>query len=195
MGEKVAKAYDPVDKLQQGAKIKEKGPPSPGLADKALNKIRTLPGGETAANVLEKTYKTLGSKAVRRAARIGGVAVSLVLNPTPVGVGLAALSLLAVAYNVGKETLEVKEDKRLDRKKKTLENIKANFEYVKQVELVVTTRIKIALNLKISWILNYLKCTKSQTFLSRKQHKNNIKGSIKFNTKYNIVSKKNLISR
>ena len=139
VGEKVAKAYDPVDKLQQGAKIKEKGPPSPGLADKALNKIRTLPGGETAANVLEKTYKTLGSKAVRRAARIGGVAVSLVLNPTPVGVGLAALSSSAVAYNIGKETLEVKEDKRLDRKKKTLENIKAN--YVKQAELVVTTRI------------------------------------------------------
>ncbi|XVN44120.1 MAG: hypothetical protein RCG16_00350 [Rickettsia hoogstraalii] len=26
VGEKVAKAYDPVDKLQQGAKIKEKGP-------------------------------------------------------------------------------------------------------------------------------------------------------------------------
>nr|WP_029374563.1 hypothetical protein [Rickettsia conorii] len=76
-----------------------------------------LPSGETAANVLEKTYKTLGSKAVRRAARIGGVAVSLVLNPTPV-VGLAALSLSTVAYNVGKETLEVKEDKRLDRKKK-----------------------------------------------------------------------------
>ncbi|WP_085065808.1 hypothetical protein [Rickettsia peacockii] len=78
----------------------------------------TLPGGETAANVLEKTYKTLGSKAVRRAARIGGVVVSLVLNSTPVGVGLAALSLSTVAYNVGKETLEVKEDKRLDRKKK-----------------------------------------------------------------------------
>ncbi len=98
--------------------MKEKGPPSPGLADKVLNKIMTLPSGETAANVLEKTYKTLGSKAVRRAARIGGVAVSLVLNPTPVGVGLAALSLSTVAYNVGKETLEVKEDKRLDRKKK-----------------------------------------------------------------------------
>nr|WP_238528559.1 hypothetical protein [Rickettsia honei] len=49
----------------------------------------TLPGGETAAKVLEKTYKTLGSKAVRRAARIGGVAVSLVLKPTPVlGLGL-----------------------------------------------------------------------------------------------------------
>ncbi|WP_230589409.1 amidophosphoribosyltransferase [Rickettsia rickettsii] len=35
-------------------------------------------------------------------------------------------------------------------------------------------------------ILTKAKWTKSQTFLSRKQHKNNIKGSIKFNTKYNI---------
>ncbi|MFY9590181.1 hypothetical protein OTR29_05475 [Rickettsia endosymbiont of Halotydeus destructor] len=138
VGEKVAKAYDPIDKLQQGAKIKEKGPPSAGLADKALNKIRTLPGGETTANVLKKTYKTLGSKAVRRTARIGGVMVSLALNPTPIGLGLAALSLSAVAYNVGKETLEVRADKRLDRKKETLENIKAN--YVKQVNLVVSTQ-------------------------------------------------------
>ncbi|MFA1688353.1 ComF family protein [Candidatus Rickettsia barbariae] len=39
-------------------------------------------------------------------------------------------------------------------------------------------------------ILTKAKWTKSQTFLPRKQHKNNIKGSIKFNTKYNIVSKK-----
>ncbi|WP_218460431.1 hypothetical protein [Rickettsia sp. TH2014] len=43
VGEKVAKAYDPVDKLQQGAKIKEKGPPSPGIVDKVLDKIKTLP--------------------------------------------------------------------------------------------------------------------------------------------------------
>ncbi len=138
VGAKVAKAYDPIDKLQQGAKIKEKGPRSPSLADKALNKIRTMPGAETAANVLEKTYKTLGSKAVKRTARIGGVMVSLALNPTPVGLGLAALSLSAVAYNVGKETLEVRADKHLDRKKETLENIKAN--YVKQVDLVVSTQ-------------------------------------------------------
>ncbi|CAK6518463.1 hypothetical protein [Rickettsia helvetica] len=45
VGEKVAKTYDPVDKLQQGAKIKEAGPPSPGVVDKVLDKIRTLPGG------------------------------------------------------------------------------------------------------------------------------------------------------
>lgn len=139
VGEKVAKAYDPVDKLQQGAKIKEKGPPSPGIADKVLDKIKTLPGAERAANVLETTYKTLGSKAVKRTAKIGGVMVSLALNPTPVGLGLAALSLSAIAYNVGKETLEVREDKHLDREKKTLENIKAN--YVKQAELVVATQI------------------------------------------------------
>lgn len=44
-------------------------------------------------------------------------------------------------------------------------------------------------------ILTKSKWTKTQTFLSRKQRKNNIKGSIKFNTKYNIVSKKNFISR
>lgn len=42
-------------------------------------------------------------------------------------------------------------------------------------------------------ILTKSKWTKSQTFLSRKQRKNNIKGSIKFNTKYNIVSKKILL--
>jgi len=125
--------------LQQGAKIKEKGPPSPGLADKALNKIRTMPGGETAANVLEKTYKTLGSKAVRRTARIAGITASLALNPTPVGLGLAALSLSAVAYNVGKETLEVRADKRLNRQKEILENIKAS--YVEQANLVVSTQI------------------------------------------------------
>lgn len=44
--------------------------------------------------------------------------VSLALNPTPVGLGLAALSLSAITYNVGKETLEVRADKHLDREKK-----------------------------------------------------------------------------
>ncbi|MCC8467424.1 MAG: hypothetical protein LN589_01585, partial [Rickettsia endosymbiont of Eriopis connexa] len=46
--------------------------------------------------------------------------------------GIAALSLSAVAYNVGQETLEVREDKHLDREKKL---------YVKQAELVVATQI------------------------------------------------------
>ncbi|GAA5252358.1 hypothetical protein [Candidatus Rickettsia kedanie] len=55
VGAKVAKAYDPVDKLQQGAKIKEKGTPSLGIADKVLDKIKTLSGAERAANVLETT--------------------------------------------------------------------------------------------------------------------------------------------
>ncbi|ABV75140.1 hypothetical protein A1C_04340 [Rickettsia akari str. Hartford] len=90
IGEKVTKAYDPVDKLQQGAKIKEKGTPNLGIADKVLDKIKTLPSAERAANVFETTYKTLGSKAVKRTAKIGSVMVSLVINPTPVGLGLAA---------------------------------------------------------------------------------------------------------
>ena len=42
-------------------------------------------------------------------------------------------------------------------------------------------------------ILIKSKWTKPQTFLSRKQRKNNIKYSIKFNTKYNIVGKKILL--
>ncbi|ABV75139.1 hypothetical protein A1C_04335 [Rickettsia akari str. Hartford] len=49
------------------------------------------------------------------------------------------LSLSVVAYDVVKETLEVREDKYLDKEKKTLENIKAN--YVKQAELVVAIQI------------------------------------------------------
>ncbi|WP_017208574.1 hypothetical protein [Rickettsia australis] len=53
----------------------------------------------------------MGSKAVKRTAKIGGVMVSLALNPTPVGLRLAAFSLSAIAYNVGKEILEVREDK------------------------------------------------------------------------------------
>ncbi|ABV75138.1 hypothetical protein A1C_04330 [Rickettsia akari str. Hartford] len=39
-------------------------------------------------------------------------------------------------------------------------------------------------------ILTKSRLDKSQTFRSRKQCKSNINGSIKFNTKYNIVSKK-----
>ncbi len=42
-------------------------------------------------------------------------------------------------------------------------------------------------------ILIKAKWTKSQTFLSRRQRKNNISGSIKFNTKYNIVDKRILL--
>lgn len=42
-------------------------------------------------------------------------------------------------------------------------------------------------------ILIKSKWTKAQTFLSRKQRKNNIKSSIKFNTKYNIAGKKVLL--
>ncbi|WP_232049153.1 hypothetical protein [Rickettsia asiatica] len=64
--------------------------------------------------------------------------MSLALNPTPVGLGLAALSLSAITYNVGKETLEVRADKHLDREKKTLENIKDN--YLKQVDLIINTQ-------------------------------------------------------
>ncbi len=42
-------------------------------------------------------------------------------------------------------------------------------------------------------ILIKAKWTKFQTFLSRRQRKNNISGSIKFNTKYNISGKKVLL--
>lgn len=42
-------------------------------------------------------------------------------------------------------------------------------------------------------ILIKSKWTKAQTFLSKKQRKNNINGSIKFNTKYNIIGKKILL--
>jgi len=42
-------------------------------------------------------------------------------------------------------------------------------------------------------ILIKSKWTKAQTFLSKKQRKNNISGSIKFNTKYNIVGKRILL--
>lgn len=91
VAEKTAKAADPLVKLNQGPKIKEKGSRSLEFADKALNKIRTMPGGETAANVLKKTYKTLGSKAVKRTARIGGIMASLALNPYS---GLALLHSL-----------------------------------------------------------------------------------------------------
>ncbi|WP_410526130.1 ComF family protein [Rickettsia endosymbiont of Gonocerus acuteangulatus] len=42
-------------------------------------------------------------------------------------------------------------------------------------------------------ILIKSKWTKAQTFLSKRQRKNNISGSIKFNTKYNILGKKILL--
>lgn len=121
----VSKAADPLDKVRKGGKIKEEGQHSPGLYDKALNKIRTsVPGGNTIADGLDKTYKVISSKGVKRMLKVGGAISSVALNPTPIGVGIAALSLTAVAYNVTKETLEVREDKKLDREKAALESIK-----------------------------------------------------------------------
>ncbi|WP_341795100.1 hypothetical protein [Rickettsia endosymbiont of Rhinocyllus conicus] len=121
----VSKAADPLDKARKGGKIKEEGQHSPGLYDKALNKIRTsVPGGNTIADGLDKTYKVISSKGTKRILKVGGAISSVALNPTPIGVGIAALSLTAVAYNVTKETLEVREDKKLDREKTALESIK-----------------------------------------------------------------------
>lgn len=108
----------------RGGKIKEEGPSSPGLYDKALNKIRTsVPGGNIIADGLDKTYKIVSSKGAKRILKVGGAISSVALNPTPIGVGIATLSL-AVAYNVTKETLEVREDKKLDKEKTALESIK-----------------------------------------------------------------------
>lgn len=121
----VSKAADPLDKARKGGKIKEEGQHSPGLYDKALNKIRTsVSGGNTIADGLDKTYKVISSKGTKRILKVGGAISSVALNPTPIGVGIAALSLTAVAYNVTKETLEVREDKKLDREKTALESIK-----------------------------------------------------------------------
>lgn len=121
----VSKAADPLDKARKGGKIKEEGQHSPGLYDKVLNKIRTsVPGGNTIADGLDKTYKVISSKGTKRILKVGGAISSVALNPTPIGVGIAALSLTAVAYNVTKETLEVREDKKLDREKTALESIK-----------------------------------------------------------------------
>lgn len=134
----LAKAVDPVDKLQQKGKIKEKGPESPGIYDKVLDKVKTLPGGVPVANAIDKTYNTLSSKAVKRGAKITGAVVSLAVNPTPIGLGIAALSLTSVAYGVVKETLEVREDKHLDNEKKSLEAIKHNKQ--EQIKLAINAR-------------------------------------------------------
>ncbi|HJD55943.1 MAG TPA: hypothetical protein LFW21_04840 [Rickettsia endosymbiont of Pyrocoelia pectoralis] len=145
VAEGLAKAADPFDKAQKGGKIKEEGKASPGLYDKALNKIRTsVPGGNTIADGLDKTYTVLSSKGVKRMVKVGGAISSVALNPTPIGVGIAALSLTAVAYNVTKETLEVRDDKKLDREKASLENIKVS----KQTQLskIVEAKENIAKN-------------------------------------------------
>lgn len=139
VAEGLARASDPFDKVQKGGKIKEEGKASPGLYDKALNKIRTsVPGGNTIADGLDKTYAVLSSKGVKRMVKVGGAISTVALNPTPIGVGIAALSLTAVAYNVTKETLEVRDDKKLDREKANLENIKVS----KQQQLVKVVEAK-----------------------------------------------------
>ncbi|HJD64872.1 MAG TPA: hypothetical protein LFW10_01750 [Rickettsia endosymbiont of Diachasma alloeum] len=61
-----SKAADPLDKARKGRKIKEEGPSSPGLYDKALNKIRTsVLGGNIIADGLDKTYVSNGSKMIQ----------------------------------------------------------------------------------------------------------------------------------
>ncbi|MGX6960878.1 MAG: hypothetical protein ACIPMY_06765 [Rickettsia endosymbiont of Pentastiridius leporinus] len=101
-----------------------------------------MPGGNTIADGLNKTYTVLSSKGTKRMVKIGGAITSVVLNPTPIGVGIAALSLTAVAYNVTKETIEVRDDKKLDREKTNLENIKINKE--KQLYNVLSAKENIA---------------------------------------------------
>lgn len=141
----LGKAAGPTDKLiNQKGKIKEEGARSPGLVDKAIDKIKTLPGGEATANVLDKTYKTLISKPVLRAAKAGGAIISMVVNPTPVGIVAGALSLSAIGFNVVKETLEVREGRHLNVEKKILENIKENKE--RQLYRVLSAKENIAKN-------------------------------------------------
>ncbi|MGX6960879.1 MAG: ComF family protein [Rickettsia endosymbiont of Pentastiridius leporinus] len=55
-----------------------------------------------------------------------------------------------------------------------------------EVAKIVNIRVKADILLKSKW-------TKAQTFLSKRQRKNNISGSIKFNTKHNITGKKILL--
>ncbi|WP_341790998.1 hypothetical protein [Rickettsia endosymbiont of Gonocerus acuteangulatus] len=79
----VSKAADPLDKARKGGKIKKEGQHSPGLYDKALNKIRTsVSGGNTIADGLDKTYKVISSKGTKRILKVGGAISLVVLNPT-----------------------------------------------------------------------------------------------------------------
>lgn len=138
-----SKAADPLDKDRKGGKIKEEGPSSPGLYDKALNKIRTsVPDGNIIADGLDKTYKIVSSKGAKRILKVGGTISSVALNPTPIGVGIATLSLTAVAYNVTKEMLEVREDKKLDKDKTALESIKGA--KAQQLDKVLETKENIS---------------------------------------------------
>lgn len=73
----VSKAADPLDKVRKGGTIKEEGQHSPGLYDKALNKIRTsVPGENTIADGLDKTYKVISSKGVKRMLKVGGAIIA-----------------------------------------------------------------------------------------------------------------------
>ncbi len=80
VGEKVAKAYDPVDKLQQGAKIKEKGPPNPGIADKVLDKINQINSLKTSIGNYEDKKDLLEKE---RQAKIDTKALEEFLATTP----------------------------------------------------------------------------------------------------------------
>lgn len=55
-----------------------------------------------------------------------------------------------------------------------------------EIAKIMNLTVKADILIKSKW-------TKAQTFLSKRQRKNNISGSIKFNTKHNIIGKKILL--
>jgi len=103
------------------------------LIVKAANKIRSLPGGDTAVNVMRKTYGTVTSKPVLRTIKAASALASI--TAFPLGTIAGTLSLAAIAGNVVKETLDVREIHRLDAKIKNLESIKKSKQ--QEVALIV----------------------------------------------------------
>lgn len=88
--------------------------------------LKPIPGGATISKAIQKTYKTMGTRPVALGIKLAGIAVSLAFPVVsiPVVLAIAGVSLAATAYNVGKETLEVKDEKLRNAEKKSLENIK-----------------------------------------------------------------------
>jgi|GEM_PF-3161884 len=105
----------------------------PGLASKAADKIRNLPGGDATLNVLSKVYRTVTSNPVIRTAKVAAAIVATVAIPV-----VGALSLAAVGYNIIKETYDAKKDRDIENEKKTLENIKENQQ--RQAELIAKNK-------------------------------------------------------
>lgn len=87
--------------------------PATSFWNKFVKKLESNKVGKVVSYTVGTIWNTLTSKPAKRFYKIAMAALTLALSPTPVGIALAAVSLASIIHNVTKESLEVRDAKKL----------------------------------------------------------------------------------